>query len=456
MPGDARIMAEIEELKKKLSANPESLIFVPLADAYRKAGMHEEGIDTCKKGLEKHPSYTSARVVLGRIYNEKNKFEEAIEELKKVESVDDDNLMVHSMLGSVYLKKKMYAEAIEQFQRVLSLNPEDTETQDKLQEALAAKQDPGKAEAAKPQPAAAAPAAAKPAAPAKSDFAKAASDRPAVPEKPKVDVAKSLKAAELYTKKEEFDRAIEILKEVLDLDPENIIVQQRLREVYDFQDKKIKKASAKQPAQQERKIDAEKITTEDILDVMKEAVEDDRVEEEEKKAAEKKEAAHAAAAPDKPAADKPQDKPAVTHTAHAVPAAVPAKPAANAGPTAIDAGKGKEIEKILKALMDVEGVVGSFFLMRDGKIVASVLPATINANEIGKHIATIVDRTEQSVKSMNQGKLNQVVISSEAGQLLFTEVGSGVLFMIGNEAINVGKMRLMLKDVIDGIKKVLQ
>jgi predicted regulator of Ras-like GTPase activity (Roadblock/LC7/MglB family) len=162
-------------------------------------------------------------------------------------------------------------------------------------------------------------------------------------------------------------------------------------------------------------------------------VEDDKVEEEERKAPEKKEVKPAA-----PAA-------AITHAAHAASAAH--------GP--IDAAKGKEIEKILKALMDVEGVVGSFFLMRDGKIVASVLPSSINANEIGKHIATIVDRTEQSVKSMNQGKLNQVVISSEAGQLLFTEVVSGVLFMIGNEGINVGKMRLMLKDVIDGIKKVL-
>ena len=64
--------AEIEDLKKKLSQNPDSLIFVPLADAYRKAGMLDEAIEVCKTGLEKHPMYTSARVVLGRIYNEKN------------------------------------------------------------------------------------------------------------------------------------------------------------------------------------------------------------------------------------------------------------------------------------------------------------------------------------------------------------------------------------------------
>ncbi len=119
MPGDPALTAEIEELKKKFSQNPDSLIFVPLADAYRKAGLYDDAIEVCKKGLEKHPTYTSARVVLGRVYIEKNKFDEAIQELKKVEAVDADNIMVHTMLGNTYLKKKMYAEAVEQFQRVL-------------------------------------------------------------------------------------------------------------------------------------------------------------------------------------------------------------------------------------------------------------------------------------------------------------------------------------------------
>jgi len=431
MPGDAKIMAEIEELNKKFSQNPDSMIFVPLADAYRKAGMYDEAVGVCKKGLEKHPSYTSARVVLGRIYNEKGKYDEAVEELKKVEAVDDDNLMVHSMLGNVYLKKKMYAEAVSQFQRVLALNPEDAETQEKLQEALAASREPGKHQEEKPEEK-------KPEKPVQAEKKPAAVEpaaKAASPEKPRIDVTKSLKAAELYTKKEDFEKAIEVLREVLDLDAENIIVQQRLREVYDLQEKKIKKAASKTAPASERKIEAEKITTEDILDVMKEAVEDDKVEEEEKKPEPKKEP---------PAAEKPET---------AAPAAQQKKeekPAAQAA-----AGKEKEIEKILKGLGDVEGVVGSFFLQRDGKIVASVLPASINASDIGKHIATIVDRTEQSVKSMDQGKLNQVVISAESGQLLFTEVGNGVLFMIGNEGINVGKMRLILKDVIDRIKKVL-
>ncbi|HPD18443.1 MAG: tetratricopeptide repeat protein [Candidatus Goldbacteria bacterium] len=409
MPGDTALTAEIEELKKKLSQNPDSLIFVPLADAYRKAGLHDEAVEVCKKGLEKHPSYTSARVVLGRIYIEKNKFDEAIQELQRVEAVDADNIMVHIMLGNTYLKKKMYAEAVEQFQKVISINPEDVEIQEKLKEALSAKQETTKIVKEEEKK--------------ETETPVKKQEKPV--EKPKIDVQKSLKAAELYTKKEDFEKAIEIYRELLDMDQENIVVQQRLREVYDLQDKRIKKAKEKSGSSDGDKIiSSDKITTEDILDVMKEAVESDKVDEEENKTEKKEE---------RPETEKPVE------TAQAT----------------LSKEKTKDIEKILNTLKEVDGIIGSFFLLRDGSIIASVLPPSININEIGKHIAAIVEKTEKSVQNMNQGKLNQVVISSESGQLLFTEVMSGVLFMIGDETINVGKMHLILKDIISNLKKVL-
>ena len=431
----ADAMAEIEELKKKLAQNPDSMIFMPLADAYRKAGMLDEAIEVCKAGLVKHSSYTSARVVLGRIYTEKNMVDEAVSELKKVEATDSDNLMVHSMLGNAYLKKKMYAEAVSQFQKVLSLNPEDTETQEKLQEALSAKQNPP---AEKKEAAPAAPKAQP--AEQKEEVKKA----PAA-EAPKADRQKSIKAAELYTKKEEFDKAIELYREILDEDPENVIMQQRLREVYDLQEKKAKKAAAKAQPQPSVKVDPDKFNTEDILDLMKQAVEDDSVESEESKkpAATPKSAAPAPAVQEKkevpkPAEEKKQEPPKPQPEVRA------------------DAAKGKEVEAILKKMGDdVEGIVGTFFLLRDGTILASVVPSSINAAETGKLITSIVNKTEESVKNMKQGRLNQVVISAEKGQLLFTEIMTGVLFMIGDEDINVGKMRLVLKNVIESIKKAL-
>jgi len=424
MAGDA-ITAEIEELKKKLSQNPDSLIFVPLADAYRRSGMLDDAVEVCSKGLEKHPSYTSARVVLGRIYLEKDMLNEASEELKKVESVDSDNIMVHSMLGNIYLKKKMYAEAIDQFQRVLSLNPEDVDTQEKLKEALTFKQEP----AAQVQPS--------PPPPKKVEEKKSEPEpkkEPPKDKKTKIDISKSLKAAELYTKKEEFDKAVEIYKEILDDDSENIMVQQRLREVYSLQEKKLSKEKERDKESQ-RSGEApvsDKITAEDILDVMKHAVEDEDVEPPpEKKNEPIKEAKKE---------EKKETKPSTK--------AEPSKK------TVLDPAKFKDIEAILKELHNVDGLIGSLLMSRDGSLIANMLPKNINTDEASKMIATIVEKTEQVVKDTKQGKLNQVVVASQKGQLLFNEISVGVLFMLGDENINVGKMRLVLKDVIEKIKKV--
>ncbi|HPI03656.1 MAG TPA: tetratricopeptide repeat protein [Candidatus Goldiibacteriota bacterium] len=447
--------AEIEDLKKKLSQNPDSLTFVPLAEAYRKSGMYKEAVDVCKAGLEKHPAYTSARVVLGRLYLEQELYDEAAEELKKVEVVDHDNIMVHSMLGNIYVKKQMFAQAVEQFQRVLSLNPEDMETQDKLQEALSAKQTVP-SESKKEEKIAPPPPAAK-------------EEKPAM-----TDLQKSLKVAELYSKKEEFDKAIEVYRELLEKDAENIIIQQRLREVYDLQQKKINKQ--KEQSEKRKSAESDKITAEDILDVMKEAVENDLVDEEKteppakkeepKKEAKKEEPKKEEVKKEEPKKEEPRkeepkkeepkkEEPKKEEVKKEEPKKEEAKKETVEKAPEISDNKKIEIGNVLQSLSTVDGIVGSLFLLRDGQLVASVLPTTINKSEIGGIVASIVDKTEQSVKNMKQGKLNQVVIASEHGQLLFTELGKGVLFIIGDENINVGKMGLVLKQVKEKMKQLM-
>jgi tetratricopeptide (TPR) repeat protein len=70
-------MSRIEELEKRLAADPNSRMFVQLAEEYRKAGMLEQAIDCCEKGLKKHPQYPSARVLLGRALLESGSFDRA-------------------------------------------------------------------------------------------------------------------------------------------------------------------------------------------------------------------------------------------------------------------------------------------------------------------------------------------------------------------------------------------
>jgi tetratricopeptide (TPR) repeat protein len=116
---------DIERLKEKIDKDPDSKLFVPLAEEYKKAGMLDEAIAVLSTGLEKQPSYLSARVSLGKIYIEKGMLEEAKSEFDKVVSVIPDNLYAHKKLAEIYKALGEKEKAVIEFNAVLKLNPMD-------------------------------------------------------------------------------------------------------------------------------------------------------------------------------------------------------------------------------------------------------------------------------------------------------------------------------------------
>src|SRR5205085_3715658 len=74
----------IEELRRRVLADPASIAFAALAEEYRRSGNYAEAIETCRVGLQRHPSYLSARVTLGRALIETAQYGEARRELELV------------------------------------------------------------------------------------------------------------------------------------------------------------------------------------------------------------------------------------------------------------------------------------------------------------------------------------------------------------------------------------
>lgn len=118
-------LEDIEKLKEKVAKDPNSKLFVPLADEYRKMGMFDEAISVLLKGLNNQPGYVSARVSLGKVYLEKNMVAEAKQEFEKVISAIPDNLFAHKKLAEIYRDSGDREKAIEEYRRVLKLNPLD-------------------------------------------------------------------------------------------------------------------------------------------------------------------------------------------------------------------------------------------------------------------------------------------------------------------------------------------
>ncbi len=122
-------LEDIENLKERLTKNPDSKLFVPLAEEYRKAEMFDEAIDVLKQGLELQPSYMSARVALGKIYIEKEMLEEARSEFEEVIKTIPDNLFAHKKLAEIYKDLGDPISALKQYETVIGLNPLDDEAQ---------------------------------------------------------------------------------------------------------------------------------------------------------------------------------------------------------------------------------------------------------------------------------------------------------------------------------------
>ncbi len=116
---------DIEKLRIRVEKDPNSRLFLPLAEEYRKSGMLDEAITVILRGLEYQPGYTSARVALGRIYFEKNMMDEAKNEFEAVVSTIPDNLFAHRKLADIYKERGETEKAIAEYKTVIQLNPQD-------------------------------------------------------------------------------------------------------------------------------------------------------------------------------------------------------------------------------------------------------------------------------------------------------------------------------------------
>ena len=116
---------DIERLQQKIAKDPDSKLFVPLAEEYKKAGMVDEAINVLVQGLEKQPNYLSARVSLGKIYMGKGLLNEARDEFQKVIAIIPDNLYAHKKLAEIYQELGERDNAMKELHSVLNLNPTD-------------------------------------------------------------------------------------------------------------------------------------------------------------------------------------------------------------------------------------------------------------------------------------------------------------------------------------------
>ena len=119
------VSAFVERYQILYEKDPDSKVFAPLAEAYRRMGLLDEAIDLAENGVAKHPYFASGRVALGRCLVQKGDFLRATEQLKTAVDLSPENLLAHQLLAECYARLNKKAEALNAYKMVLFLNPSD-------------------------------------------------------------------------------------------------------------------------------------------------------------------------------------------------------------------------------------------------------------------------------------------------------------------------------------------
>lgn len=120
----------IEKYQKIYEDDPQSKVFAPLAEAYRRMGLTEEAYNLAHRGVSVHPQFASGLIVYARILIDMKKIEGAEAQLLKAIYSTPDNILAHELLGECKLSRKKYQEALKCYKMVLFLNPHHQKAQD--------------------------------------------------------------------------------------------------------------------------------------------------------------------------------------------------------------------------------------------------------------------------------------------------------------------------------------
>ncbi len=130
--------SEIEKLERRNAENPRGRLFAPLADAYRKQGELERAMTLLREGLERHPDYIGAQIVLGRCHLDRGEEPEATGAFQRVLDLDGENVIALKALADIAERGGRPDEAVARLERLLEIDRGNEEAAAQL-EALRAR-----------------------------------------------------------------------------------------------------------------------------------------------------------------------------------------------------------------------------------------------------------------------------------------------------------------------------
>ncbi len=106
----------------------------------------------------------------------------------------------------------------------------------------------------------------------------------------------------------------------------------------------------------------------------------------------------------------------------------------------------------LSELNKTTGVTGSMVVGNDGIVIAADLGTGIESDAIGALAASITANIQKSLERLETQPLRQVTIEAEDAKLFFTQAEPGLLVVTTEKDVNIGLVRLEIKNTVKKLK----
>lgn len=106
------------------------------------------------------------------------------------------------------------------------------------------------------------------------------------------------------------------------------------------------------------------------------------------------------------------------------------------------------MHEVLNELNKTTGITGSMVVGNDGIVIAADLDERFEGETIGALAASISSNIQKSLERLESSPLKQVTIEADEGKMFFTDAGLGILVVTTETNVNVGLIRLEIKNAI--------
>jgi tetratricopeptide (TPR) repeat protein len=126
-------ISEIEKLERRYAENPQGLTFAPLAEVHRKNGDLGRALDLLRPGLEHHPDYIPASIVLGRCHFDLGDLPAAEAAFNHVLALDGENVIALKALADISERLSRFDDAERWLHTLLSVDRSNDEARSQLE-----------------------------------------------------------------------------------------------------------------------------------------------------------------------------------------------------------------------------------------------------------------------------------------------------------------------------------